>query len=238
MVATGMVSVREKGGTWNASSKVRVRARRWQPFRVRADNQGHGGEAEGGFAQNDRPWQMGHLGHAHRPLPPTNLDVEQIASGPNKGYWYLKSFPTELPSIIHMSRAWNAGHPFRQMQQAGPAVDAQGSPILGTDGTQARFCAPSELPSMKRTAGQHEREHVRKMNDFYRAHSPHQDLEKAVRHPNDLAGGQTFQEYVTLEFQRQPDAAYAAGDRRYNHVNSTGGQVSLASFPCLLRFYP
>jgi hypothetical protein len=234
VVTSGTVTVRANGGTISASARLVVTARTWPKFRIRADNRGHGGETIEPFVQGDQPKAIHELGHAHLPELPSTLDAAQIPDGPNKGFWYLRSFPTELPGIIHMSRAWKAGHPFREMQHDGPVLDAQGNAVLDVNGTPVRYCKKYELSGMENLTLQHERSHVAQMDAFFRENSPIQDLESAVRTIAQL-NGDSFEGYVEDQFLQKPSAAQAQGDRRWEHVPV--GKVTLAPFTCQLRLY-
>lgn len=121
------------------------------------------------------------------------------------------------------------------MQHDGPVLDAAGNPVLDSNGNPVRYCRKSQLSAMKALARRHEEEHVRQIHEFFQANSPHHHLEAAVYHASDLAGG-TFESRVQGEFLRRPNAALAQGDQRYEHVPL--GKVSLAVFPCQLRYYP
>lgn len=235
MVATGTVSVQERGGTLTASTRVVVSARTWPRFRIHGVNQGHGGETIDPWKQDDRPQRAGHLGHAHHPEMPAVLDAEQIADGPNRGYWYLRSFPAELISIIHMSRAWKSGHPFREMQRYGAVLDSTGNAVLDVTGTPTVYCRKHQLSGMEQLGLRHELEHVRQMDGFWRAHSPITELESAVR-TSAQVGASPFADYVREQMFLKPNAALSQGDRRWQHVPQ--GRVPLVNFSCQLRYYP
>jgi hypothetical protein len=234
MAATGTVSVQERGGTLAASTRVLVTARAWPRFRVRPVIAGHGGETDETWKQDDRPQRIGHLGHAHHIVAPATLDAEQISGGPNRGYWYLKSFPTEIPSIIHMSRAWKAGHPFHEMQRAGPVLDWKGNAVLDPYGTPVMYCRKSQLTDFEQASLRHEREHVAEMDAFWRANSPIAGLESVAVTPGQL-GATPFSKYVEARFYAKANET-GVGYGRWEHVPV--GKVALVAFPCQLRFYP
>lgn len=235
MVLSGVVSVQQRGGTLTALTRVVVSARTWPKFRIRGVNNGHGGETTEPWKQDDQPQRVGHLGHAHHPEMPTTLDAEQIPDGPNRGFWYLRSFPAELVSVIHMSRAWKPGHPFREMQKYGAVLDSAGNAVLDVAGTPTVYCRKHQLSAMEQLGLRHELEHVRQMDDFWRAHSPIAELESAVRAPDQL-GASPFASYVRDQMYLKPNAALNQGDRRWEHVPE--GKVPLVNFPCKLRYYP
>jgi hypothetical protein len=61
-------------------------------------------------------------------------------------------------------------------------------------------------------------------------------LEAAVVSDLRSFGRGTFKSRVQGEFLRRPNPALAQGNRRYEYVPT--GKVSLAVFPCQLRYYP
>ena len=223
IITTGRIN----GHAASDTLRVHVQPRTWQRIRPVAAEDGHADLP-------DPPAQYGHLGHTEAPRLMDSIPADSIVSGPNQGWYYLRSQISQVRVPIHISRAFQQGHPWRESQHSGLKGNSAAGPIY--------WCAKSQVSQLERVTRQHEgllpglRSHMDAIREYFRDEQPEIQVEAFTAHRSQglpLSNfARQFAEHVGLPAVNSPRSQHLPGQAS-GHPQGT---VPLPAFPCEMRF--
>lgn len=216
IVVGGSVSVEAvaNGHDLAESTTITVNPRIWPTMKVAGIDGGNGDLTY-------PPQQLGDLAHTHQPFNRYVYDVEKITSGPNTGFWYIRSPITDLLTIVHISRAFNSSDPWYRMQRGG--ID----PTTGDP-----FCYRNQIPAFEKMARQHEGllapppgmpSHIPNFNQILQALNPQVELEKVIAFGAQTPNASAFVDVVfSALFQHAIQPIWTDPSSRHPPVGTMG----------------
>ena len=230
MVMGGRVSVsaRLNDTPVAADTPVAVSARTWPRMTVVAHDSGNGHLPA-------RPRVPRDLADTHPVVNLDPFDTELIGSGPNAGWWYIKSPVTRTYAPVHISSGFKPGTPFYQLQHSG--VD----PVTGDP-----FCSKGQLHHVETGARRHEGllasslvSHIEVYELWFSTNSPQVSMERIVLHRGMLPDSNfTFAHWVEAEFVENVSQPSAADPNQRHTTDIPPGLVAFPPVPCRPRFFP
>lgn len=215
------------GDSTSAAATIGIRARTWPNMRVRAWDAGNG-------SLPVHPTTYGELAQTLPPAPDEPYSTRRIDAGPNTGWYYLAAPLVRLKAEVNISRGFQAGEPFYNLQHSGT------DPLTGNP-----FCSKSQLTALRRGAREHEGvdpspslvSHVEVMQMWFRNNRAQDALEALVGHASDFNASWSFLHHVEGAFlDHVSSAAYNDPNQRHT-TDSPPGLVAFPRVPCAARFF-